>query len=66
MAVLDLLNAIRDNAGDRYTVGLPDDVIERFAEQDPALARAIAEAHATQVALHGDPQESPTAQRPSR
>lgn len=44
MTALDLLREIRDHAGERTTVGLPDDVIERFLP-DPALARAIEEAH---------------------
>jgi acetylornithine/succinyldiaminopimelate/putrescine aminotransferase len=38
---LDALQAIRAASGDAWTRGLADEVVERFAERDPRLARAI-------------------------
>jgi acetylornithine/succinyldiaminopimelate/putrescine aminotransferase len=40
--------------GRRRTVGLEDEVVERFAERDPALAQAIDEAYAAHHALRGE------------
>jgi len=41
---LDALNEIRSFGPRGRTVGLPDDVIARFAERDPALVRAVEDA----------------------
>lgn len=46
MKLIDRLNEIRSFGGQRKTLGLPDDVIVRFAETDAKLAQAVEEAHA--------------------
>ena len=45
---LKSLRELRDFGPQRRTIGLPDEVIQRFAERDPSLRRAIDEA----VAVH--------------
>ena len=39
--VLEQLNAIRDKAGERRTVGLDDDTVCHFVTRDPTLAEAV-------------------------
>ncbi|MDR9390006.1 MAG: aminotransferase class III-fold pyridoxal phosphate-dependent enzyme [Wenzhouxiangella sp.] len=39
--VITQLNALRQHPGHALTEGLPDDVIERFAAQDPQLGQAV-------------------------
>lgn len=51
---IDRLRELQDYGGDRLTVGLPDDVVERFAAEDPRLVEAIEQAHAAHVALRGE------------
>lgn len=49
MSVIQILAPLRAHAGQRRTAGLPDEVLERFAQTHPELlevARAAAEAHA--------------------
>lgn len=41
MAIIDNLKRLRTSGGDIRTRGLPDDVIQRFSEQDPDLNRAV-------------------------
>lgn len=59
---LDVLNAIRQVAGPRSTLGLSDAVIQRFMGVDPSLRRAIEEAgerHRSLQAILGDALEGP-------
>jgi acetylornithine/succinyldiaminopimelate/putrescine aminotransferase len=54
---LEQLRGIRAAAGDATTLGLTDEVLARFLDRDPRLARAIgmaADAHARWQASHGD------------
>ena len=39
--VIRILEEIRAHSGKPSTAGLPDAVVERFAEQDPSLIRAV-------------------------
>jgi acetylornithine/succinyldiaminopimelate/putrescine aminotransferase len=41
MTILNTLNALRTHGGEARTAGLPDDVLERFAAQDPSLNAAV-------------------------
>ncbi|MEA5445066.1 aminotransferase class III-fold pyridoxal phosphate-dependent enzyme [Gammaproteobacteria bacterium AB-CW1] len=54
MSVLDKLREIRAVGGATLTSGLSDDVISRFAEQDPLLVQAVDEALAVFAELKGD------------
>ncbi|HET6724648.1 MAG TPA: aminotransferase class III-fold pyridoxal phosphate-dependent enzyme [Gammaproteobacteria bacterium] len=54
MKLIDRLNEIRSFGGKAKTRGLPDDVIARFAEQDPKLVQAVDDA----VAAHQHLRES--------
>ena len=47
MTLLDRLNEMRNHGGNMHTVGLPDDVINRFADLDGRLAKAVEAAYAT-------------------
>lgn len=38
---LEFLHFIRDTSGPKWTIGLPDDVVKRFAAEDARLPRAI-------------------------
>ena len=51
---LSLLQQLRDFGGPRQTIGLSDEVIERFCEMDPSLPRAIAMAHEAHLSLRAD------------
>jgi acetylornithine/succinyldiaminopimelate/putrescine aminotransferase len=51
---IEALEEIRSFAGAARTTGLPDDVIERFRENDPALRRAIDEARVRHRALRDE------------
>jgi acetylornithine/succinyldiaminopimelate/putrescine aminotransferase len=44
MSILDKLSILRNAGGEIRTRGLPDDVIERFAERDERLAQAVDQA----------------------
>lgn len=54
MSVIEKLKSIRSAGGARQTVGLPDEVIVRFAEIDPDLAAAIDAAPAALEALQAE------------
>ncbi len=41
MDVINKLNALRSHGGEPRTTGLPDAVVERFADSDPKLAEAV-------------------------
>ena len=49
--MLTKLKEMREFDGAVRTSGLPDDVIEQFAQHDPALVEAIDEAYAAHLAL---------------
>jgi acetylornithine/succinyldiaminopimelate/putrescine aminotransferase len=54
---LEVLHAIRAASGEAWTSGLPDEVVGRFVERDPRLARAIemaAESRERWQAVHGE------------
>ncbi|HET7371326.1 MAG TPA: aminotransferase class III-fold pyridoxal phosphate-dependent enzyme [Gammaproteobacteria bacterium] len=51
MKLIDRLNEIRSFGGKARTKGLPDEVIERFAQADPKLEQAIEEAAAAHQQL---------------
>ncbi|NND65361.1 MAG: aminotransferase class III-fold pyridoxal phosphate-dependent enzyme, partial [Gammaproteobacteria bacterium] len=57
MSAVDLLQPLRQHGPPAATVGLADDVIERFAANDKTLGKAIADANTTfsnVVAQHAD------------
>lgn len=57
MTPIAQLHDLRAHTGPRDTLGLPDEVIERFLadpQLGPALAQAISEAHTAQLALRAD------------
>jgi acetylornithine/succinyldiaminopimelate/putrescine aminotransferase len=41
MSIIERLHEMRNHGGEALTKGLPDDVIERFAERDPRLGEAV-------------------------
>jgi acetylornithine/succinyldiaminopimelate/putrescine aminotransferase len=51
---IDRLTTLRDHGGERLTVGLSDEVIERFAATDPRLAEAIEAAALAHERLQGE------------
>lgn len=51
MDIIEILQKIRDDAGEPLTVGLPDDVIRRFAADDTDLREAVRAAPAARSAL---------------
>ncbi len=59
------LQAIRDHAGPRETVGLDDATVDRFLQSDPTLAEAILAAQAAHRALAGEYGELLTADEAS-
>ena len=46
MSIIERLHAMRNYGGEALTVGLPEDVILRFAEKDPRLGEAVDVAYA--------------------
>ncbi|HEX6930489.1 MAG TPA: aminotransferase class III-fold pyridoxal phosphate-dependent enzyme [Gammaproteobacteria bacterium] len=53
MNTMDMLRKLRDHGGKTVSRGLQDDVIQRFAERDPLLRRAVEEALANRESLTG-------------
>jgi acetylornithine/succinyldiaminopimelate/putrescine aminotransferase len=51
MSIIERLHAMRNFGGEPLTRGLPDDVIEQFAERDPRLGEAVEVAHAEFLTL---------------
>ncbi len=51
---IERLRTLQDFGGDRLTVGLADEVIERFAERDPRLGEAIEAAVVAHEGLRGE------------
>lgn len=45
MSITELLNEMRQHGGAAQTEGLPDDVLQRFAERDEQLQQAVGRAH---------------------
>ena len=54
MAVIEILQALREYAGQRHTVGLDDPSLERFIALDPSLGEAIEVAWATHTLLRDE------------
>ena len=51
MDIIEILQKIRKAAGDARTIGLPDDVLRRFAKHDSDLRAAVEAAPAARAAL---------------
>jgi len=54
MSIIERLHEMRNHGGEALTRGLPDDVIERFAERDPRLEEAIDVAYSEFLWLRED------------
>jgi acetylornithine/succinyldiaminopimelate/putrescine aminotransferase len=59
MTILNTLNALRNHGGEARTAGLPDEVLERFAAQDPSLSAAVEAAAGAFEELRGQWPEFP-------
>ncbi len=51
---MDKLRELRAFGGRRRTVGLEDELVEKFLENDPKLGRAVEDAHAAHLAMRAD------------